>query len=162
MIIVHAIDFHLAIVHRREQGHAERQFVFDQWHVEHSCNQEAIRSGLEPFILRSGFGAKFELGLLGDDVHRAAGRIATPERPLRTTEDIDPFDVKKVDQARAFACRENAVHMDSEARVDTRPDDFTSDTAKCDLREPATGEEARNVVLEIVEVREPRVDDVGV
>src|SRR3954452_2799911 len=57
--------------------------------------------------------------LPGDDVDRAADRVATVERPLRTPKDLDPLHVQKVHGRHRGVCDVDTIKVNGGARIGT-------------------------------------------
>ena len=57
--------------------------------------------------------------LPGDDVNRAADRVAPVKRPLRPPQDFDAFDVQEIGKHHRRASEIDAVEMNSGTRIGT-------------------------------------------
>jgi len=144
-----------------EERKAKGQPLADQRGVDHAAEPHAVRIPVERAVLDVGLGVEIVAGLVGDDVDRAAGRVAPPERSLRTPQNVDTLDVEVVDESGRLPSREDVVDVNREARVDARPHDLAADTAQRDLRQSVAREEAGDAVLKRIEVGDPLGQQIG-
>ncbi len=71
--------------------------------------------------------------LLGDQVDRAAGGVATVERALGPAQHLDALEVQVVDEGGARAAEVNAVDVERDPRVAAWGDVLVADSAEADL-----------------------------
>ncbi len=74
------------------------------------------------------------IGTGADDVHRSARRVATKQQALRTTQNLQSFDVERVEQRAPLKCQRNAVDGETDAGFNGAVGILKRDAAQADLR----------------------------
>src|SRR3546814_5053859 len=93
---------------------ADSKHVVDQRHVEH--RQQAAAVIVADLALDIAF-EPAEIGLGGDQVNDAAGRVAAVKRPLRPAQHLDPLHVEKFLFEEAVRSEEHTSELQSLMRI---------------------------------------------
>ena len=104
-----------AIARAAEKREPTHHLVLDEWSSYGAFGAELV------IVTRGQADARLQrVGRLpGDDVDRAADRVATVERPLRTPQDLDPLHVQKIHGRHRGACDIDAVEVNGGAGIGT-------------------------------------------
>src|SRR6185503_633011 len=104
-----------AIARATEKGETTHHLVLDEWSPYSAFGAELV------VVARGQSDARLEhIGRLpGDDVDRAADRVATVERPLRTPQDLDPLHVQKIYGRHRGASEIDTVKVNGGAGIGT-------------------------------------------
>src|SRR3546814_4432503 len=91
--------------------------------------------------------------LLGDDVERAAGGVATEENALRTAQNLDAFNVEQILIARRRTRDVDTVVMDRRAGIGRNAERGGADSTNIDDRHGIVGDRhARHEKLQVFDV----------
>ncbi len=103
----------VAVMRARRRRDARGQLVLDQAHI--GTAGEVQPSVIADRDVERGF--VLARRLTGNDVDRAAQRVLAVERPLRSAQHLDPFQVEQFELRAEGARLEDAVDIDGDARI---------------------------------------------